>query len=272
MNGSTGPWLSLKRFVVLLIALLVCAATAVVLGDVEWGGFVATLGVALGTLSLAYFTWTVATKTEDAVNVAQAELRIAEQGVEAATRSAEVAEDTRIDSLAPLIDVEVQFDKAEYKSRDAPWTRVPQNVERGPAINAETLDLAEVKAQFVIAFRNYGRTPGYLKVEDLGGLWVDGNIELIRVPPDSTKTLVVQMFWGHNFDPRPWEARDLKLRFEVSAPTIRDRISWEGSVKLVRDYGGAGAGYQCLPAPLDLTDYRVERQRDSTGQPQLPPN
>lgn len=245
------------------IALVVASLIATAVGGLSWGLYIATLGVALGTLGLAYFTWSLAVTTHAAVEAAQEEMALAERGVVAATQSADEARRTRVDSLAPLMNISVLFVEAQYKAPSAPWSAFPPNVEGGDAVAGSALRSADVQARFQLEIFNYGRTPGYLKFTDQVGLYVEGAERMITVPPGECQVLRATVYWnGRSNQAGPEEPLSLVLRARAWGPMtqkVRDEIRWEGVLTLIRDFHGLGGGFQMEPEPLEQIEVGIKR-------------
>lgn len=240
--------------------LVVASVAAVALGGLPWLVYVAIAGTAVGTLGLAYFTWSLAETTHAAVEAARDDLKVAEAGVAAATETARVAERARIDSLAPLIDLTVVFEGAVYGlPGNQAGLQFPPNVVGGPALTGRELETADVRANLRILLTNLGKTPGY--VEFTPPRFIVHDVDaLLRVSPGNTEVLIAVLSWPSGA--RPVELRELELQAKVWGPMTQgtgDEVTWKGTITLIHDFGGVPGAYQLEPNPLKTVSYRIRR-------------
>lgn len=245
--------------------LVVASAAAAIFGGLSWLLYVATVGTAAGTLGLAYSTWSLASKTQEAVNAARADLLVAEKGVAAATRTADEAERTRVDAIAPLVDLSVTLSKALYTPPGGGVPRTthefPPNIPGGDVVTGRELEGADVGAILTVELINLGKTPGYFQFTHMGFL-VNGADGLIRLPGGASRTFEGRLHW--NYGPEdPAKPRQLELQAKVWGPMttgVVDEISWEGEITLIRDFHGAGGGFQAIPEGVLTLRYNISRQ------------
>src|SRR5262249_12965793 len=159
----------------------------------------ATVGTAAGTLGLAYSTWSLASRTEDAVEAARADLLVAEKGVRAATRTADEAERARIDSIAPLVDLTVTLDKALFTPPGGGVPRTtyefPPNIPGGEVVTGRELQGADIGSVLQVELINLGKTPGYFQFTHMGFL-VNGADGLIRLPGGASRVFEGRPHWN----------------------------------------------------------------------------
>jgi hypothetical protein len=246
---------------------------AAAVGGVNWLIGVGGAGTALGTLGLAYFTFTVAARTTELADssqrleaAAREELTAGRQQARAAAAAVLEAEKSRIDALAPIIDFTVHFTTAEALPRGVtPTTPITLSTTPGQHGNVEQYSLT---AKLRLTLRNFGRTPGFVRVTYSGAAF-DHQTEELRIDPPRAGTShtlaptnertfeAVVDYPGTMIDPfAPREVRyDLEVHGAMSGD-ITDTIIWLGELTLLqRDT----TGWHRHPNPLTVKSYTVIR-------------
>jgi hypothetical protein len=264
-----------------LAAFLLVWAVGTVVGGIVDGveglNTAAIIGTAAGTLGLAYFTLTLAVTTVDVVRSSQrleaisqrqleigrAEVAYGHEEALAATQAAAEALRSRVDSVAPLVDLRVEIPNppaARHRGlADAQWVTLGRG---GPVQPTPPVGAAEFNVSLRIEIRNYGRTPAQVRFTHVGVALADAP-PLIRVEPDPS---ALQAFWAPLRIPdftAAQEGREISYDATIEGPltgaTI-DELRWTGEVKLFRDAAGT------LEEPmLRQIDYRVTRSYRETA-------
>lgn len=256
----------LGRIVGAAVAVLLAGMIiAGLIGGVEWLAAVGAAGTAVGTLGLAYFTFTVAEGETELVDSSQRleqsaadELQEGRKQTTAAASMAREAEKSRIDALAPIVDFEVVWDGIYQQPRGITPAPDPISVSLDHVQNADVKRLRFI-AKLELKLTNFGRTPAFVRVTDSGAAFTGQN-ELIRVDPDPDRprTFVAEVDYATQAE-SPFDPRAVRYEMDAEGPIIAqtvDRIVWEGEITPLQP---AGPGWRIHSSPFRVISYRVNR-------------
>ena len=247
---------------VLVVAVLVGMVIAAVAGGVDWLIGIGGAGTAVGTLGLAYFTFTVAERTTELAGSSQRleatttqELTAGRAQADAAAAAAREAEKSRIDALAPIVDVRVDWLEGRGRQRGVtPRTTIVLANQPDYGVNPKDMDF---DANLTVSFRNFGRTPAFATVKQFGA-WFDDANAVIRIEPGGGRAFQARVVYADLSDD-PFAAREIRYEVELwgamTGETL-DTIRWAGELTLLER---GSRGWHRHPNPLVLKDYSVTR-------------
>jgi hypothetical protein len=223
-------------------------------GGVNWLIGIGGAGTAMGTLGLAYFTFTVAERTTELVDSSQ-RLEIAAAGeLTAGREQAREAQRTRIDSLAPIPDLSIRFQEARVRLRvGAPPE--PMLLRDSGHLNPDTLSF---HATFELTLRNFGRAPAFFEFKYCGAALSTQGL-VFRVDPAASSMISATLDYPGTLHD-PFSGREVRFEIEVrgalSAAPV-DTIHWHGEFTLTQWLAGV---WQQHPDPLVPGSYVIERR------------
>ena len=231
--------------------------------------YIATLGTAIGTVGLAFSTWRLSLLTQSTVEQTQTELKIAEQGVVAATESAKEAQRSRIDAVAPVLDLVVLLENVVRESASGPKD-VPRNRPNGPALTAAEVAGEDFRAELRLFLHNLGKTPAYIRFKDIPPVQISGGDTLFRLQPDAKPLeLIGNVHWtGATEDVGPTRSRELEIGAQVWGPMTSktaDQVAWHGVITILKDFGKDR--FQRPPEVLRTSAYIIERYYPGEDEP-----
>ncbi len=240
----------------LLLALLCGMVGAAIAGGVNWFVGVAAAGTALGTLGLAFWTWRLASRTTESVEASNRLAETAEEDLRVGREQAKIAEGSRIDALAPALDVYLDVVHVEHQEKSgAAW----RQVDAGTHLDGAQIELGSVRVTYPLVLSNAGRTPAYVEPIEVAAP-LPGAPGLIRVDggPGNAVRLRSYKDWT-KADPL-CDPRQLRYEFTVTGPLTRetlDRVEWTGEIRLLLPEEG---GYRVCDNPLRPLACNVDRE------------